>query len=100
MTFEAHVAERMAAGAAEYGDASYRRPLADLLAEIAEEAADIGAWARIAGHVLDQRRDLEPYEREAVGDALQSATILAAGAHRRLSGALAIVEGADREVAA
>ncbi len=46
--FDAHVAERLEAGAREYGERSYSRPLRDLLVEMTEEAADIAAWGLIA----------------------------------------------------
>jgi hypothetical protein len=46
-TWLAQVLERLACGALEYGDASLSRPPMELLEEIAEEAADLGAWAAI-----------------------------------------------------
>jgi hypothetical protein len=99
-SFEAHVRERLSMGAVEYRDTSYRRPLPELLAEILEECADVGAWARIAEAVLERRSDLEPSERAATANALRSATVLAAAAHRRLTGALVVLGDVDREGAA
>ncbi|MFH1498804.1 MAG: hypothetical protein ABII82_13365 [Verrucomicrobiota bacterium] len=45
--FRRHVAERMAAGAREYDDRSWRRDPADLCAEMAEEAADLAGWGAL-----------------------------------------------------
>jgi hypothetical protein len=90
-TFEEHVAHRLATGEREYGDRSYARPLAELLAEQLEEAADLSAWGRIAADVLAQHDDLEPCEREEIAAALRCAENLAAQAWARLFDALQIV---------
>ena len=42
--FAQQVSARLAKGAAEYGDASKDRPVSELLAEAAEEGADIPGW--------------------------------------------------------
>ena len=41
---------RLAAGAREYGDASFRLPIEALLSEIEQEALDVSGWAWVAEH--------------------------------------------------
>jgi hypothetical protein len=55
MSYTEAVQERLARGAEAYEERSYQRPIADLLAEIAEELADVGGWAAITHHALAQR---------------------------------------------
>lgn len=92
--FERHVAQRLQAGAAAYHDRGYRRPLAELIAEQLEEAADLAGWGRIAQAVLAERDDLEGCEREEIAAALHCAENIARQAWARLDGALQIVRGA------
>lgn len=51
------VRDRLVAGAREYGDRSLRRPVAELLAEAAEEPVDAIGWSVLAIHAM---RHLEP----------------------------------------
>ncbi len=44
MTFDEHVAQRMAKGQAEYGDASWEQPIEKDIEEGMEEFADVGGW--------------------------------------------------------
>lgn len=97
MSFDAHVSARLERGAVEFADQSFKRPLAELLVEVQEEAADIGAWGRIAAAVLDRRADLEGAERDAIGHALRAAGTLAAAAWRQLETARWIVAQADSD---
>ncbi len=90
--FAAHVAARMAAGALEYDDHSYGRPLTELLREAMEEAADLGAWGDIALVVLAGRDDLTPAERSTVARAVRAAQSQARWAWERLQRALEAIE--------
>jgi hypothetical protein len=98
--FGRDVKRRLGAGAIEYGDRSYGRPLAELLEELLEECADIGGWARIAASALEQRGDREECERAAIVDALRVAQTLAAAAWRQLDDARPIVREVDHRVGA
>ena len=52
------VRQRLAAGATEYGDASHRRPVGDLLDEIQQELADVCGWSAILWGRLEHLRQL------------------------------------------
>jgi hypothetical protein len=78
-TWITHALNRLALGAIEYEDASLSRPLMELLEEIAEEAADLGAWAAITQRVVDGRDDIDGEIREHLGSALRGAAFC--GAH-------------------
>jgi hypothetical protein len=57
----ARVGKRLEAGAREYGDASFQRPLHEVLNEILDERADILGWGFVA-YVIDRERQL--HERQ------------------------------------
>jgi hypothetical protein len=76
--FVATVIERLEVGAREYGDGWSARPLTDLLAEVAEEAADIGGWAVLALQSLD---GLGAQERDVVRACVLDAVEAGARAH-------------------
>ena len=64
--FEAFMAEvraRCEAGAEAYGDRSFTRPPSELLAEVAEELADVCGWSfvlwrRVAGMIAEARGEV------------------------------------------
>ena len=94
--FREHACRRLAAGESEYGDSWATRELADLMAEIFEECADVGGWAVLADQALDERTDLKDDEREAIADALLSAARYGALAYARIGNArrvLLAIEG-------
>ena len=53
--FPSHVLARAEAGAAEYGDRSFGRPVVELLAELNEELADVAGWAHVAQHAASRQ---------------------------------------------
>ena len=56
--FLAVVRQRLEDGATEYGDASHRRPVGDLLDEIQQELADVCGWSAILWARLEHLRQL------------------------------------------
>jgi hypothetical protein len=78
-TWITHALNRLAVGAIEYEDAPLSRPPMELLEQIAEEAADLGAWAAITQKVIDGRDDIDDELREHIGTALRGAAFC--GAH-------------------
>lgn len=74
---------RLEEGARCYADAWASRGLPALVAELAEEAADIGAWGALADQALELE-DLEPSAREAMGGRLRAAVEHGAHARRAL----------------
>lgn len=80
-----HALERLSRGAIEYHDASLHRPLADLLDELAEEAADLGAWGALAQHALDGCGDIEPDARELLAATLRDVAGAGAVAWARIA---------------
>lgn len=96
-TFAGAVAERLAMGERLYGDTSFHRPLARLLAEIAEECEDIGAWSQIAAAVLAERTDLTPSQRSTIARAIKAAQAQGRWAWERLHGALRTIEEKEAE---
>ncbi|MGC9221756.1 MAG: hypothetical protein ACP5H2_10465 [Solirubrobacteraceae bacterium] len=83
--FVTQALERLEAGEAEYGSSwawiGVRRHLAELL----EEAADLGAWAVLADQALDGELALSAAQREQLRQALRRVAALGAAAHRLLS---------------
>ena len=55
--FAARLRERLAAGAACYGDASFTRPATDLVDEIQQELEDVCGWSLILWIRLERLRD-------------------------------------------
>lgn len=95
-SFAERVCRRLAAGAAEYGDRSYGRPLAELLAEQMEEAADVAAWGEIASTVLADA-DLTSAQRSEVALAIAVAQAQAREVWNRLRRALETLDGTESE---
>jgi hypothetical protein len=56
--FETMVRRRLWRGARDYGDASFARPVTDLLDEIEQELADVAGWAAVAFEKLARLRAL------------------------------------------
>lgn len=64
--FIANVRARLEAGAIQYGNRSFRRPLPELLIEIQEELEDVCGWSAILWVRLEQLREaVENAERRA-----------------------------------
>lgn len=92
-----HACRRLEAGEQEYAGSWATRGLCELLNELAEEAADIGAWAVLAEQALDQRDDLEGCEREALHTDLLDAARKGARAWARVAHARDLLETIDRD---
>ena len=91
-----HASERLEAGEREYGNSWAPRPLEELLWEIMEECADVGAWAALALQALELRSDLGDGDREFVSKALQDAARYGAWGYARSGNARKrIVEAKD-----
>lgn len=75
--FADHVQARLDAYGREHGDTFTDRPIADLLAEVAEEAADVAGWSALALTVL-QDAELPDVDRVRVEAALESLAALGA----------------------
>lgn len=67
-SFAAEVRSRLERGRQEYQDASFRRPVSELISEIREELLDVAGWAFIALARLDAieqaAADVDAGERE------------------------------------
>lgn len=81
--FSRHAAHRLAAGDHAYGDRWARRELAELLAELSEEAADLGAWGVLALQALELQHLPNLVQRQ-IADRLHATIRLGAHAHREL----------------
>jgi hypothetical protein len=90
--FHDHATARLRAGAILYGDASYQRPVRELLGEILEEAADIATWGAITVTVLE--RDSPPIraaDRAQVSAAIADATEHAEAAYLVIADAIQVL---------
>ena len=76
---------RLDAGQAEYGDSWAWIGTRRLLAELTEEAADLGAWSALADQALDLDAGLSSEQREHLRRTLRRVAALGAAAHRLLS---------------
>jgi len=88
--FIEHVAARLEAGQELYGDQWRGRGVAELVGELLEEAADVGAWSALTLQAVD----LEPLadaDRLRLGALLTVAVQHAAGAHAALCSARALL---------
>jgi len=54
--FVSRLRDRLVAGAAKYGDASFHRPAAELIDEIQQETEDIAGWGLILWLRLERLR--------------------------------------------
>jgi hypothetical protein len=86
--FIAEAQARLEAGEELYGDSwawiGIRRHLAELL----EEAADLGAWAVLADQALDRDHELSDLHRQQISAVLAVAARCGAQAHQALTTAL------------
>lgn len=87
--FVDHARQRLARGERRFGDRWTRRTMEEFLDELAEEAADLGAWAVLADQALAFR---SPDMPEMVREALVQIARAGADAHR-------IVESVRRDFA-
>jgi len=78
---------RLDAGEEIYGDAWIWIGLRRHLAELLEEAADLGSWAALASQALDREPDLSATDRERVVAVLAAAARHGARAHALLTAA-------------
>lgn len=87
--FADHAERRLEAGERAYGHRWTEVGLPTLLAELLEEAADLGAWGVLALQALEAEPTLGAAERDLVEVALNAALMWGAFAHK----ALVIVSG-------
>lgn len=81
--FTRHALMRLDAGQQAYGEGWTARPVDELLGELAEEAADLGAWGVLALQALELGR-LDRTVRARIADLLRDAILAGAQAHRAL----------------
>lgn len=86
-TFAPHARRRLDRGETDYGDRWTRTPLDRLLAELAEEAADLGAWSVLIAQALDAE-GVPADVREHVTAALRVAARAGGEAHAAVERAL------------
>jgi hypothetical protein len=89
--FREHASRRLVTGEQEYGDSWATRGLADLLLEISEECADIGAWCALTEQALELS-DIDPGDREHVSSALLCAARMGALAWARINQAQRLLD--------
>lgn len=82
--FAEHARNRLAAGELAYGNRWAELELADLLVELCEEAADLGAWGVLALQALDLDRTLSELGRPTIAARLHGAILTGARAHHEL----------------
>ncbi len=82
--FREHASRRLVTGEREYGESWATRGIADLLLEISEECADLGAWCALTEQALDLS-DIDPADREHVSAALLCAARMGALAWARVA---------------
>jgi hypothetical protein len=97
--FAEHAVNRLAAGAATYGDRWATLGVARLLIELTEEAADLGAWGVLALQALERDDTLPRTSRARLGARLERAIACGARAHRELQRARLELERAARNSA-
>lgn len=86
------VGERLERYGREHGDSFADRPLVELLAEIAEEALDVGGWSLLALTVLEMEA-LPPATRERLIATLEAAILAGAEAYALVARATAATRG-------
>jgi hypothetical protein len=87
LAFVEQAAQRLDTGQATYGDSWQWIGVRRHLAELIEEACDLGAWAVLCDQALDQEHGLDADERERLRQTLRRVAALGAAAHRLLSDA-------------
>jgi hypothetical protein len=76
---------RLDAGQSTYGDSWCWIGIRRHLAELTEEAADLGSWSALADQALDGELALSAEQREQTRQALRRVAALGACAHRLLA---------------
>lgn len=76
---------RLEAGQAEFGDSWAWIGVRRHVAELTEEASDLGAWAVLCDQALDLDAGLSSEQREHLRQTLRRVAALGAAAHRLLS---------------
>ena len=67
--FTERLRARLVAGAAKYGDTSFRRPITEILDELQQELEDIAGWGLIAWVRIERlRRQLDQVTGQPAGD--------------------------------
>ena len=84
--FVQHAADRLDAGEEPYGDSWAWIGIGRHLRELAEEAADLGAWAVLADQALDREHDLSDVDRARIRAVLELVARRGAQAHEALTG--------------
>jgi hypothetical protein len=85
--FAAHAEARLAAGVSAYGERWASLGLDRLLAELTEEAADLGGWGVLAFQALEHTPHLDAGERQSIADHVYAAIRAGAAAHQELTDA-------------
>jgi hypothetical protein len=85
----AHANRRLAAGERAYGNRWTELGVVRLLTELAEEAADLGAWGVLALQALEHDTGIRTTQRDAIANALHDAILYGAHAHAALTRARA-----------
>lgn len=86
-TFVLHCSDRLARGDVEFGVRWALTPLREFARELAEEAADLGAWAALADQAADLM-DLPPPAREELREVLLAIAHDGAEAHLKITDGL------------
>lgn len=82
--FARHALARLAAGQLAYGDQWATRAPDELLRELTEEAADVGAWGVLALQALERDHNLDAHTRRRVCRDLEATLLDGARAHEAL----------------
>ncbi|PZS12462.1 MAG: hypothetical protein DLM64_04870 [Solirubrobacterales bacterium] len=82
--FAAHAERRLEAGERAYGHRWAQVGLPELLAELLEEAADLGAWGVLALQELEADATLRAADRDLIEVGLNAALMWGAFAHKAL----------------
>ena len=84
--FVQHATARLDAGEEPYGDSWAWIGIGRHVRELAEEAADLGAWAALADQALDREHDLPDVDRARTRAVLELVARRGAQAHEALTG--------------
>jgi hypothetical protein len=84
--FVEHATARLDVGEEPYGDSWAWIGIRRHLAELAEEAADLGSWAALADQALDREQELADVDRARIRAVLELVARRGAEAHAALSG--------------
>lgn len=83
-SFAAHAIARLDAGASVYGERWAELGVERLITELAEEAADLGAWGVLALQALELKQALSAAARAAIASRVHAAILAGGRAHREL----------------